>query len=640
VQRLGVAAAVVLTPLLLFATSFAALLAGGAFGLVLVLKTIDGGLRYSIYRITNELVYLPVPLRLRERVKPLIDGALGRAAQTLMGATLLALGATTLASPRTMAVLVASLALAWLVAAATLRRPYLRLLRRAISSGALDTDRVDPIDLESAEFLVGHLASQDPLDVLGAMNALSRRGRAGLIPALVLLHPNEAVLTKALEIFAASPRTDWVPLAHGLLEHPAGSLRLVAARAMARKGELDAERLASDAALRVRGYAAVHMALRDGDGDVRGDHRVAALVEPSSDQEPEIGMLAAIADAAPTPRLRSLLGELTRRQSTTAERTELLAAAVAQQRDSSTIPRLLSLLAVRAGREHVRSTLVRLGDPAFDAVSSALRDEHSRPRGLRTHLPKTLARFGTQRAADRLLETIQSESDPLVRYKSLRSLEALVSSRRLRVHRPSVERLCHDDLAAHFSLLAARSALEARAPEPELVAEARSTRPAAERLLLGLLDDKVRQSLERAFRLLKIAHPREDLRHAYLGCASEDAYARATAGEFLDALLHRPEQQELRALLRIVSDDLPDDERARRAAPRLPGVELPTSRDQALTMLLSHDDPTVAALAKLWAGGFDGDRPAATATDGRAPVRPIAPSSVAGTRRRKAGTDA
>ena len=135
------------------------------------------------------------------------------------------------------------------------------------------------------------------------------------------------------------------------------------------------------------------------------------------------GLLAAIVDAPPTPRLLPLLrliaGEPNRRGSR--EKTELLALAVARQQDRLLIPELVSFLSAREGRETVRAALVALGDPALDEVRRTLRDRTSERR-LRLHMPKTLARFATRRAADYLLEEIETEQDGLIRYKAIGAL--------------------------------------------------------------------------------------------------------------------------------------------------------------------------------------------------------------------------
>ncbi|MGH7294472.1 MAG: hypothetical protein ACRELB_06055, partial [Polyangiaceae bacterium] len=284
------------------------------------------------------------------------------------------------------------------------------------------------------------------------------------------------------------------------------------------------------------------------------------------------------------------------------------ARAAARQKDLRLIPRLVELLSAREGREAVRSALVSFGEDAFQAVWWALRDT-SRPRSFRIHVPKTLGRFATRAAAEHLLESIETEEDGQVRYKSIRALELLVAQRRVPLDRRRVERIAYDTLLRHFRLLAERVALDASpgAGRPG---------PAAERMLTGLLDDKLVQSLERVFRLLGIAHPREDFRRVRAACLSRDAYTRANAGELLDALLRHGDQQPLRALLRLVTEDLPPDERVARAATLIARAS-PRGRDEALGALMRDRDPVLAQLATVCAGGSSN-------APGRSPVPAVA----------------
>ncbi len=600
VRRLGVTAAIVLTPLMLMLGAGGVVATGGLFAAVLVMRAIDGSLRFSIHRITGELVYLPVPFRLRQHYKPLIDGALARASQTATGAVLLLLGGTWALAPVPLAVGVTLLAATWLVTAVSMRQPYLALLRSAISSGALhEADSPEPLDLESAQLLVQRLASEEPLEVVGAMNALTRRGREGFVPALVLLHPDERVLAQALEHFGASGRTDWMPLARRLLADGREGVRMAAARALARHGGLDLERIADDVGWRVRGYAVIDLALRDRVEDLLEHDRVAELLREKDDrgEAARLGMLAAIADAPRTRALARVLLALSE-DGKSPEYTELFARAAEQQHDPRLVPALVERLSAREGREAVRSALVSFGDTGMEAVWWALRDT-TRPRRFRLHVPKTLGRFGTRAAAERLMQSIETEEDGLVRYKSIRALELLVTQRRIPIDRGRVEHLAHDALVRHLRLLGQRVALG-----PPTAAAGRAG--AAERLLAGLLDDKLRQSLERVFHLLAIAHPREDFHRLRLAAVSSDPYTRANAGELLDALLRHRDQQGLRALLRLVTDDLTPRERAARAAP-LVGRPVPAGREEALAALGRDQDPTVSALAAVCAKGASSD---------------------------------
>ncbi|HEY5147103.1 MAG TPA: MFS transporter [Polyangiaceae bacterium] len=589
IRRLGVLPALVLTPFLLALSAVGSFVAGGALAGVLLIKGLDGSLRYSIHRVTSELMYLPVPTSARLRTKPLIDGALARTAQTVTGAGLLALGGTSLLAPRPLAAIVAALGCAWLATVWTMRRPYLRLLRNAVTAGSLDaSDSPEPLDLETAQMLVQRLASNDALEVEGAMSALSRRGRAGFVPALVLLHRDEGVLVQALEIFGASSRSDWFAPARRLLDDPRETVRMAAARALARHAQLDPSLLANDVGRRMRGYAAVRLATEDRTTEVV-DHAAIKHILAKDDEAGEsgrLGMLAAIADAAPTPRLWPLLRRIVREPRRSGERSELVAKAASRQQDRTLVPLLVSLLSEREGREDVRTALSTFGDLAFAEVWRTLRDP-SRDRRLRLHMAKTLVRFGTKRAADCLLEEIETERDRRAGSKAIRALVVLVTNRRIFVDRGRTERLCCSHLEQHFRYLVLRAVFEGAA----LPASVATTD-----LLLELLHEKASQALARAFQLLQIAHPRQGVHHAYLASRSDDPYARANAAELLDAFLRRRDQQRLRALFRLATDDLSPAERVERARSAVPRVA--RTREEAVAALLGGQDAMLVALGQ------------------------------------------
>ncbi len=598
VRRVGLVAAVLVTPVLLLFGATGAFVLGGALVVVVLLKGIDGSLRYSVHRITTELLYLPIRPDLRARAKPLIDGALVRAVQAVTAGALLAIGGASFLSARLFASLVLVLGFAWAVTAVRTRRPYMDLLRRTVLGSAevaWAPDGADPLDLATAEVLVEFLARDNPMEVLAAMDALTRRGHERLIPALILHHEDDHVLVGALAIFGASPRTDWHTLALRLLDRPNEPVRMAATRALAMHGKLETTRLAGDPGSRVEAYAILHTVLAE-DVDPAADGRVTALLhrEGAAGEATRIGLLAALADAAPTARVAGLLIALTRLGPTSddAEWTALVAHAAARHAVTAMIPLLIARLPVPSGREDVLRALVVLGEPALEASWEGLRDETTERRR-RAQLPNVLGRFGTKRAATLLLENIETTGDHLVRYKSIRALGRVAVDTRLRSDRARVERQAYADLVGHFGLLAFTVALDVAIPQGEPADPRR--RQVTWILLRGLLDDKLRHSIERTFRLLKIAHPTEDIHRVQIACLSDDLQARANAGELLDALLTRRDQQRLRALLRLVSDNLSPAERVRRAGPVLGPI--PHTHDEALGGLVDGPNATLAALA-------------------------------------------
>ena len=595
VRRMGVAAALVVTRLLLFCGATGTFVTGGALAFVLVLKTTDGLLRNSVHRIATELIYLPVRATLRAAAKPFVDGALTRAAQAAVGAALLGLGGAHYLSPSGLAGGVLLLVALWLALAITTRRPYLALLARAVKSDSLSSRaEAEPVDLETAEELVQHLADEDPLTVIGSMNALARRGRERLIPALVLLHQDEAILLRALAIFAASKREDWVTRARRLLRDPRDQLRIAAVRALAAHRLLQSIDLNADSSPRLQGYAALQFALERESAGLLRDSRVSEVVSRSGQagEEARIGLLLAIADAEQDERLLLLLRVLEGNAGETREWTEALARAVGVQRAADMIPALISRITERGGREAIRASLVSFGQPALDEIWRTLLDS-TRERALRIQLPASIARFGGKRAAERLLESIETESDGRIRYQAIRGLGQVVAEHALTLDRVRVERLSYANLLEYFRILGLLAPLSNSDRVPLSAQASRST---TERLLAGLLEDKLRQALERTFRLLKIAHPYQDIHRVNVALTSKDLRARANAAEFLDTLLRRPDQRSFRRLFQVLEDDLSYEERVARAVPLLHAAP-PQTRGEALERLERDRDATVAALA-------------------------------------------
>ena len=324
-------------------------------------------------------------------------------------------------------------------------------------------------------------------------------------------------------------------------------------------------------------------------------------------------MLAAIVDAKREDRLARLLIALEERGGTSREWTEGLARAAAVQRVTALVPSLVSSLVLRDTRESVRAALVALGRPALDEVWGALLDV-TRERRLRVHLPNTLSRFGSAQAAEMLLQCIETERDGLVRYKAILGLGRIVAAQKVTVDRRRVERLARANLVEHFRLLGLRAPFE---PRPTDVTGGPSTTRV---LLVGLLDDKLRQSLERTFRLLQIANPRQELRRVQMASQSRDIRARANAAEFLDALLRRRDQRELRELVLLEADDLSITERAARGATLL-STTPPSTREEAVTRMTRDADAALAALASLHAATVAG-KPARVALGGGLGARP------------------
>jgi len=88
------------------------------------------------------------------------------------------------------------------------------------------------MDVASLESLIGALSSTDDAEVVAALDLLARRKRTRLVPLLILYHPAEAVLVRALDLFTDARREDVAGMALKLLGHPSGEVRAAALRAL------------------------------------------------------------------------------------------------------------------------------------------------------------------------------------------------------------------------------------------------------------------------------------------------------------------------------------------------------------------------------------------------------------------------
>lgn len=507
----------------------------------------------------------------------------------------------------------------WLVLAVALRRPYLDLFRNALQRRGGDRDRRElRLDLGSVEVVVEALSSPDPQRAISAIDLLVTGKRDRLIPALILYHEAPEVLIRALDAIATPRRADWIPLAERLLTHADDRVRVAAARALSRVGELAEVRARLDGASpAVRGHVAFWLAERAGgapeqhptvqqvlvmegdDGQVARLSLLQAMGEHGHPRWSDVLRELATAAASHSAMVDHVVAEAVAAAVTPATRANLLSAlpddvmvavmgALRRIGGRRFLPMLIERLRFRQGRDLVRDAIVAMGESVLEELTAALEDPAT-DRLVRRHLPRTISRFRSQRAAEILLHTIEGDPDGFVRYKALRGLGRLVAESSVRIERRRVEQLIERNLVEYLRLTSIAVALV-----PGLDRAPAIARPAGE-VLDGLLEDKRAQSLERAFRLLQIAHRREDVHSSAIAVSSGDHQLRAAALEYLDALTLSAEVREIRELFRLAADELSDAERVRRGAAFLP--EAPATFEEAMAQLLDDKDDSVVGIA-------------------------------------------
>jgi ATP:ADP antiporter, AAA family len=581
VQRIGVVGLALTGPLLLtFGGTLTALLAA-PFWLVVVLKGTDTSLRNSLGRVAAELLWAPVEQQAQAR--GFVDLIVTRVAQAVAGGVLLAATMQREFRPMHLAAAAAILASLWLLVGVGIRKPYIALFRKALTRGSVEREFIlAELDLTSVETLVEALARPQPSEVIAAMNVLSERKRERLIPALILLHGNEGVLLRALELLGPSGRKDWFSLGERLLESGVSRVQQAVVRAFALAGEAEVlRRISQQGSPALRTFAALYLGQLEGetmDGDPL-DWELFA--DDDAEHTLKLAFIEALA-AHPTPDSPRLLLRFARLPALAGAVTVAFETAG----DESSIDFLIGRLKWADDRLQARRALTRLGEPALRALERALYEEKLERR-VRIHVPRSISAFLSKEALEILLKALVQHDNGLVRYKALRGLSQLALETTLRIEPGPIFHEVTRNALEYLRLFGVELALKR---------DRQASSQQESELVIELLDDKIAQSRDRLARLLQVLHRGDDIPAIFAALVSSDRRRRGRAVEFLDALIRGFDRSsdEAAVLLRLVVDDLPDDLRAERASERV--GEFPNAR-AALGALSRDPDEVLSSLS-------------------------------------------
>jgi ATP/ADP translocase len=572
----------------------------------LVLRGTDGTLRHSLHRAATEILFLPLSAPTRSALRGLAESVGQRGGQVLGSVSILVAIAVG-ASPRHLAVAVAVLCVVWLLGYLRLQDHYVQRFRSQLRSLGAGDGAVPDLDLRSIETLVASLGSQNDGEVIAAIDLLEAYGRERLVSPLVLYHPSATVVLRALELFDGTAREDIQQLRVRLLEHPDDSVRAAALRRLVADGcdrSIVRARLKDDPSPLVRHTA---LALWMGFEDTPPSDIEDAVTDLLSSPDPtsRLAVASALGELPPAvlePVARALL-----EGGTSAIRREV-ARSLAAEPVAANLPLLTELVAIPECRSFARAGLHALGEPALEHLARALADLET-PPAVRRHLPRTISRFGSARAAEILVDRLPQERDGRVSYKILRGLGRMrMVDPTLPVDRTSLVGVAEQTLERLVELLAYRVAYDLARSRRLAPPGAGGGRDLLERLLV----EKERRALERVFRILQIVEPGEDFETIFDALAADTPALRATGRELIGHVL----EGHFRDALLVLTDSLRPAERLRGAAGEL---DVPTASEvvEAWRTEKRADDASIAEVLRPVLARLQTDRSAILAAVAR-----------------------
>ena len=589
-RRFGIGTALFVLPTTVLLGSVG-LLAFGTLGAAVALKGCDQTLRYSLDKSTAELLYLPLPARIKLQVKWFIDTVIWRLGDGLSGLAVL-LFATTLHLPaRQISWIVLVLVSGWLVAVSVARRQYVATLKESISQHRVDVEQASAsvLDRSTAELLATNLSASDPNDILYALSLFEVERQRAAHPVIrsLLSHPAAAVRQKALAILAASGDKTVRPDVEGLLRDPDLNVRTEALLYLTHHAHVDPLELIQEvgdfADFSVRSAVVAFLARPGEAQNLEAAQQILAAMasEPGAEGQRTRVEAACLLGELPDcfdPLLSRLLAD----PDTAVVRKAI--GSVGKLRKRRLVPELLDRLAHRELGAEAAKALGGFGDTIVGALRDHLSD-YSVAIEARREIPAVLVKVGSSAAAQVLMENLL-ESDTTLRFRIISALNKLH-----RLH-PEIE----TDIQMLETVLAAEILGHYRSYQ---ILDKLSSLGDSQDPVARALTESMQQELERIFRLMGLLYPHLDVHSAYLGLQSKNISVYDNALEFLDNVL----KSQLREMLVPLLDGKVTVAERARLAQRLVRAKV-ENQEQAVVALVTSDDPWLRSCGAYAIGTF------------------------------------
>jgi ATP:ADP antiporter, AAA family len=576
-RRFGIGPMLFVLPMVVLAGS-GGLLILGTVGAALFLKGSDQVLRYSIDRSTIELLYLPLPHRVKLQAKWFIDTVVWRLGDGLAGVVVLIFAAQLHWAPQRISWVAMLLAAGWLAAVYLAGKRYVTLLEDSISQHRLDAEQASTLALDrsTADLLASRILASDPKEILYALSLFGVERERAVHPVIrgLLSHPAPEVRQRAISVLSAVGDKSVLPSIELLLKDPDHDVRTEAMLYLVHHAHLDPLMLLAElrdcADYSVRSAVAAYLA-RPGEAQSLETARQILNDMASQDGEDcqrtrmEVARLLGELPDSFDPLLATLLRDPDNLVVREAIRS------VGTLRKFSMAPTLLEHLSNHELSVDAARALSKFDDHVVGLLGNHLCDSCS-PIEVRRAIPPILVSIGTPAAAHVLLDNLL-ESDTTVRFQIISALNKIHQTHpEIELDTQLLETVLAAEIMGHYRSYQILESFRNPANSDEPVRRA--------------LSQSMQHELERIFRLLGLLYPRLDLHSAYFGLQSNDAVVYDNALEFLENVL----KSQLRGMLVPLLDGKVSPKERAGIAEHLVHARV-ESREQAVAELVASDDP-------------------------------------------------
>ena len=528
-SRLGVGAGLLVLPLGLLASSFSFVLFPGLVTASL-LKTADDGLSNSMNRAGLEVLYLPLALSVKNRLKIWIDLFVERVSRGLGGLLILGVTAVGSLTAPELGYAVLVLLVPWILLVFSLRREYVATLRTSLARR--DISDLDSVlrDPASRGVFRQILTGTDAREIAYALSLVHGSDDPELLEEVSQLasHESPAVRAAALRVLHAAPEP--LPI-EDIEERAADEDPAVGAEALALWIRLEPEkaRAACERLLEEGDVARISAILDCLEGSrALADAPLARLVArygPSSWPAERRLAAKALGFLPPDAEVEGLLSRLLEDSDVEVARAAALSSG--KHPSENVFDSLVKALARRPLRAQIRRSIARFGPDAVAKLQKHLSDPELHPAARRA-IPRAIAEIEDPRSVDALFHILPAE-DPRLHYQGVKGLARLrAHGRSLRFPRAEADRLLTFERDSLVELARLQESISRR----RVVAE-------SHRLLIQVLDERIEFTRERIFRLAGLTYRQDEIASLWSRLVSGPPSVKATALEYLANLLSR-----------------------------------------------------------------------------------------------------
>lgn len=576
-RRFGIGPALLVLPVVVLAAS-SGLLVWGTLTAAIFLKASDQVVRYSVDKSATELLYLPLPSKVKFPAKSFIDTVSLRMGDGLAGLTVL-LFATYLQWPaQRLSWVVLVLVAAWGFAVWKAQGLYVDTLRAGIREHRLDAERASAavLDRSTADIFAANLSAGDPKEILYALSLLQVGRQATTHPAVYSLvsHPAPEVKQKAISILAAAGDISVLPQVELLLADPHLGVRTEALLYLAHHAHVDPlAKIQEWSDLPDYSLRAAMAAFLARPGSAQNLETATllleAMVRESGPQGKQVRLEAArlfgeLPDEFDT-QLRVLIGDADSEVAREAIR------AVGVLRAARLLPDVLQRMADTELAPAVAETLTQFGEDVVDTLHDYVGDSRV-PVAAKLEIPSALAGIGTQAAEIVLMDNLLVP-DTALRQRIIAALNKIHQQHpELQLDRDMIETVLLAEITGHLRSYQILGILGVSLESDDTV--------------VRNLRESMNQEVERIFRLLRLMFPHVDFHSAHFGLQSSSRTVHDNALEFLDNIL-KPQFRSL--LVPLLDKDVSIQERVALANKNV-GLKV-ESREEAVAALVGSEDP-------------------------------------------------